>query len=303
MKILRKTFKHYLKITKEQLSEAGKNENSARWLYQNNFRTPLFMLEALTRVYRDISDKKVFEKLNKHFKAGEDLIGEIDYFYYYAEILEGRKVKQALTQKALEKEKEYNDLLIKKEWLNGKRLKKINKKLKKLPDLSISEETEKIKKFYETEIRKLIDFSQSTDFKFKDIELDVHEMRRKLRWLSIYPQAFLGLFRYADHPTRTPRYIKKYLTEDIINSKYNVFPETLNFKNPILINKTYFLALSWVIAAIGDLKDEGLKTEALEIINMRHPDEKETIALLKKSEKILVPFFKEKNLNNLLHST
>ena len=300
MEILRQTFDYYLTIAEENLTKASAESNPAKWLYKNNFRTPLFMLEALTRVYQKIADKKLFEKLNKHFKLGEDLIGEIDFFYYYAEILEDENVKAGLIKKAVEKEEEYNKLLKKKDWLNGKRIKKIRKKISETPDLSIEKEISKIKDFYKNEINKIISFSKTSDFKFEDIEDDVHEMRRKLRWLSIYPQAFLGLFKYADNQAKPPEYIQKYLTDNIINSPYNIFPTTLNFKDHILINKDYFFALSWVIDAIGDLKDEGLKAEALHLVGADATKEGESTTLLKKYEEILVPFFKEENLNHLV---
>lgn len=302
MEILRQTFDYYLTIAEENLAKASKESNPAKWLYKNNFRTPLFMLEALTRVYQKIADKKIFEKLNKHFKSGEDLIGEIDFFYYYAEILEDEKVKADLTKKAVDKEEEYNKLLAKKDWLNGKRIKKIREKISDIPNLDIEEETAKIKDFYKNEIAEIISFSKTSDFKFEDIEDDVHEIRRDLRWLSIYPQAFLGLFKYADNQEKQPEYIQKYLTDNIVNSPYNVFPTTLNFNDHILINKDYFFALSWVIDAIGDLKDEGLKTEASHLVDADTPKEVEIATLLKRSEEILVPFFKEENLNHLVQN-
>ncbi|ADY51358.1 hypothetical protein Pedsa_0785 [Pseudopedobacter saltans DSM 12145] len=300
MEILYQTFNYYLNKAENILISANTEENPAKWLFKNNFRTPLFMLEALTKVYKRVSDKDTFEKLNKLFKASEDLIGEIDFFYYYAEVLDGDDIKRDLTKKAQEKEAEYNGILKDKDWLNGKRITKIRKQLSELPKINIAEETAKIREFYTKEIDKIISFSQSGDFKFEDIEDDVHEMRRKLRWLSIYPQAFLGLFKYADRSNSTPEHIKKYLTDKIINSPYNVFPTALTFKEHIEINKDYFLALSWVIDAIGDLKDEGLKSDALEIVHHGNIDKKQMDSLLQKSKDILVPFFKEGNLEHLL---
>lgn len=300
MEILYQTFGHYLTIIEESLSKAKQEKNPAKWLYENNFRTPLFMLEALSRVYKKISDKEIFENLNQHFKQSEDLIGAIDYFYYYAKVFDDEHVKKDLIIKAEEKEREYNQVLIDKGWLDGVRLQKIRKKLAEIPSSPIDEEVSAIRHFYQNQIDKISAFSQSDDFKFEDMEKDIHEIRRNLRWLSIYPQAFLGLFKYADAKEQTPEHIKKYLTDKIINSPYNVFPSVLTFKEHIKINKQYFLALSWIIDAIGDLKDEGLKFEALEIVHHGNTDKQEITKLLEQSKKILIPFFEEKILNHLL---
>ena len=35
----------------------------------------------------------------------------------------------------------------------------------------------------------IISLPVKTKFHFSNVEVDVHELRRKLRWLSIYPQA------------------------------------------------------------------------------------------------------------------
>ena len=56
---------------------------------------------------------------------------------------------------------------------------------------------------------------------------------------------------------------EKFLTEEVIHSKYNVFPEAELQQPYILINRKPFYALSWLIARIGIMKDEGLKYYAL----------------------------------------
>ena len=57
-----------------------KSIDPALFLYQNNARTPLFMLEGLSKMYIDIHNKKRFSKLKEHFKLLEDGLGAIDYY-------------------------------------------------------------------------------------------------------------------------------------------------------------------------------------------------------------------------------
>ena len=65
----------------EILLHNGASEVSpANYLYNNDMRTPLFLLEGLARIYRKIHNRKRFEKLLKWFKEAEDALGAIDYY-------------------------------------------------------------------------------------------------------------------------------------------------------------------------------------------------------------------------------
>ena len=142
-------------------------------------------------------------------------------------------------------------------------------------------------------------------------------MRRRLRWLSIYPQALLGVFQYSKSIENPPKNLEKYLTPEILESKYNILPTTLQFTNPIEINKNYFFALSWIIAELGKIKDEGLRIMVLkeaientdnsdlkidesEIHKILNTKQKSLETLLSSAEKIVKPYFEEQNLKNLL---
>ena len=151
---------------------------------------------------------------------------------------------------------------------------------------------------------------------FKDIETDVHELRRKLRWPSIYPQALRGLIQFKED-NASQDFLNKYLTPEIVNSPYNVMPEGNALQDHILINKNYFYALSWMIDALGTLKDNGLTVMALEeslrsVYNIPSP-EAEQLAyamcdnsqmkipeILSRSQEIAKVFFEENILENLI---
>ena len=60
-------FDYFLQQVQAALTKAEATENPGLSLYQQNVRTPIFMLEALSRVYSYINNKKLFEKLDKRF--------------------------------------------------------------------------------------------------------------------------------------------------------------------------------------------------------------------------------------------
>jgi len=125
-----------------------------------------------------------------------------------------------------------------------------------------------------------------------------------------------GAVQYSKGRMTAP-HLKKYLTKEIVNSPFNKFPPVGNNTSLILVNKNYFLALSWIIAGLGKLKDEGLLiTGVAEAIKQGAAGrESEILAeaeallgrkqrkmqvILDEAELITKTFFKENNLHFLI---
>ncbi|MEI9933334.1 MAG: hypothetical protein WDM71_00395 [Ferruginibacter sp.] len=53
-------FEHFLKQLEELLKKASRQKNPALWLYKNDARTVLFMLEGLAKMYTSLHNKKSF---------------------------------------------------------------------------------------------------------------------------------------------------------------------------------------------------------------------------------------------------
>ena len=116
---------------------------------------------------------------------------------------------------------------------------------------------------------------------------------------------------------KTELHLKKYLTKQIVNSPYNKLPITGENTIFLLLNKNYFLSLSWIIYTLGTLKDEGLLIEGLKeaiqqttTCNDEEAFKTTYIILGKKQRKMKVildeaevitkTFFSEHNLEHLL---
>ena len=173
---------------------------------------------------------------------------------------------------AREKVQSLNEILVENKWLgeNAVRIKKIRKKLENAGWMKDKEETIAIAGYYTKAFTEINDFVKALNGKFTEIETQVHTVRRKLRWLSIYPQALHGLVQLTDSSNNAAA-LEKYLTPEIINSPFNKMPDAGDNLYFLLLEKNYFLALSWMIADLGKLKDNGLRviaiTEALEQMN------------------------------------
>ncbi|HQR01925.1 MAG TPA: hypothetical protein PLA61_13830 [Ferruginibacter sp.] len=308
------------------LDKAAKQKNPALWLYQNNARTPLFMLEGLAKLYAGIHNKKKFIKIKAHFKLLEDAIGQIDYYDAFAKEFAGNKkipatVVSYLQAQAREKIQSLNEILTEKDWIgSGKsRIEKIRKKLKKADWLDEQKDVEGIRDFYFSSINGILEFSNQKNFHFENVEKDVHELRRMLRWLSIYPQALKGCIQLSQ-AKKSPAYLSKYLTKAITGSPYNVMPDAGDLRYFLLLDKTRFYALSWMISELGNLKDSGLRLEVIKEALIQSGSTNEKAALIKarsflgnrqlteqqvldQAEAILKTFCKEQNLESLVIGT
>lgn len=303
-------------------AEAEKSDNQGWTIYTQGIRTSFFMLEALSRLYKKIHNHKDFSKLNKWFKAIEDLLGQVDFYdAFYKEFSGDTKIPTEIIEYFKEsrdkKLKELNSRLKEKHWINSdKRMKKILAKLDEANWLDDTDDTEAIKTVFKKGAEKILGKYKVPGYRFQDIEADVHEFRRQLRWLSIYPQALRGLVQLYVPPTHKA-YFTMYLTPEILHSPYNKMPKTSKSKQVFTLNGNCFYALSWMIDRLGQLKDSGLKISALEdslrtvydtegnteslAYSLSGKDQLSITAILSKAQQITDTFFKEDILENLFN--
>jgi hypothetical protein len=267
MKNGKSRFKYQLKKIEGLIVEVQKQENPALWLFIHDMRTPMFMLESLSKMYAKFHNENTFTKLNEDFKGIEDILGGIDYYVAFSrEFAKDERIpaniKSFLETKVKEKIELLNAVLKKEGWLNGKKIEKIKKDFDKIDWLNEKDETQQIEKFYHTQIQKIQQFFTETNLPFVNIESQVHELRRKLRWLSIYPQALQGVVQLKEIEGEKEK-LSKYLSVEIINSPFNQLPVSETLKSHLFLEKNHFLSLSWMIAELGKLKDTGLKINVL----------------------------------------
>lgn len=316
-------FEFYLVKLEDLLLQSSKEKNAGLYLYSNDARTTIFMLEGLAKLYAGLHNKKRFTKIKEDCKLLEDALGAIDYYDSFAkEFVTNAAIPADVTDyiqgQAREKIQRLNDLLAQRSWTgeNAERIKKIRKKLKNADWLQDDKEVKAIAGFYKESIKEIKTFIAETNCRFTEIELQVHSMRRKLRWLSIYPKALQGVIQLTES-NNGDESLQKYLTADIINSPFNKMPDAADNRYFLMLEKNYFLALSWMISSLGKLKDNGLRiiaiTEALQQVRGLDHD-----AALSKTYEILGPqhpglstilsdaslmceiYFKEQNLERLM---
>ncbi len=296
-------FQYHLDQLQELLVKASADKDPGMWLLKNNGRTPVFMVEALCKIYKDL-DEKTFTKLKARFKTLEDAIGRLDYYTGFEEQYKEDAAMSAFIKKRIsETSKQLNTILTGERWII-KDYKRIRKAFEKLEKIKWPEEKENIlliDRFYKKSIGEIEEFYHSTGEKFNDIEQQIHELRRKLRWLSIYPHAVRGTIQLhgnIDYPE-----LQSYVTEDVIHSPFNTFPPEANCIFVFLLNKTPFLALSWMISSLGKLKDNGLRyILEQESGKTNNPDATQLKMILENASAVTKDFFDKKVLQQLVYN-
>lgn len=302
-------FDFYLNQIESMLHALKSDSPVGEQLLHANIRTPFFMLESLARIYGSISNNPWFDKLKEQSKAVEDAIGVADHYVMGyatlstvpdipADVLASVKQHIPDAYHALE------SLLSEKNWLNGKRIKKIRKKLAQHEWMKEKKEIQALYTFFEKEIDETITFFQQNPV-FTDMENHVHELRRKLRWISIYATALRGAVQLTETGHTHPS-LDIYQTASIVSSPYNQLPAEGDHTYVLLFDQKRFYALSWMIAELGNIKDLGLLNEMIEESGHTHhegwnPPEKMNEALLAKATEICKQYFEENHLAQLIY--
>jgi hypothetical protein len=248
------------------LNNAVKSENPAVELYKNGARNILFKLEALCRVHEKVLSNYKYGKWKDRFKSIEDLLGQIDYTDNMLKLFEK---KTAFTKTVATKQQDLintnfetiNKLIKEKKWLQNN-CKKLSQLLQNKNVAIDNRYQEKLIKFINKEIAETNNFYNDLKGNFTKIEEEVHEIRRKLRWISIYAQCTNGLIQLQKLKP-TPEWSTKYAKPEIIKSPFNKLPKPIVGISPINFAYDNFIALSFVINGLGVIKDKGLQLHFL----------------------------------------
>ena len=279
------------------------------------------MLEALTRLHYKAFDVKLFDKWNNRFKKLEDVFGRVDE---YASLESQFATNQKITGEAIKyctvNKENYlskcNMRLSEKDWLGNKML-SFGRGLKALGLFYDKHYVNGLRIALIREVDNVSSFTLKTDYQFTEIEAQVHEIRRKLRWFSIYVQALCGLIQVKESGKRK-KYEVGYFTKEIIDSPFNKIAPKPADMEVIEFDRDSFLALNWLINELGKLKDsvltmyqlrdavfvtenvtkEEATQKALKALGLKSTAEED--ALKKASDLIRAFMAKDKMLDNLI---
>lgn len=269
MKRGKQRFEQYLIQIEMLLAQAYESKRPALWLYENDARTPFFMLEALGRLYEGMHDEKRFKKIRTWAKELEDGLGNIDFYDNYLKQFQNN---HAIPVTAISYISDQLDnsvvnldrFLLNKKWVGEypKMTSKIRKNLEKIDWKKEKKECLLATAKIVVDCDYINEFIAKTRKGFTELEAEVHELRRDIRWLSIYAKSTDGLIQLAD-TFEDQSHLQQFITDEVRQSPFNKMPEVGTLKSIILLEQNNFYALSNWIFKLGTLKDKGLSVLVL----------------------------------------
>ncbi len=222
------------------------------------------MAESLLRLLTKTLESNALKTTLRYVKELEDGLGRIDdYDHLFLLFSSNKKIEKMQLLYFLQKKE--------------KELAKLNKKvikrsfyLKTYERLSVTREfdfntkafVKKLSERIKREITRCLDFYLRYPLAFTELEGQIHEMRRKLRWITIYAQSLDGLVTLVSTKGEYA-WQKKFVTVVELRSPYTKVPVKKNLVNYIRFNKEAFFAFSHVVNQLGKIKDRALEIEML----------------------------------------
>lgn len=240
-------------------------------LHRNGARAVLFQLEALARLHRTTLDDAVFQPLVEAFKSLEDGLGRVDFFDALLRRM-GDRSDAALRGYFLGRRAEacanVARLLELRGWLDeadapSAAVASIVQGLRTADWPNARRERLLLGQYFANCALKIHAQLAAGGFDLGDVEQGVHEVRRKIRWLSILPAAVDGLFVREDADGGQNHPLDWYRKPEVVASPFNNFPRRENVPEPLMLDSSAFLAVSWLIAELGLWKDRGQNAEAI----------------------------------------
>ena len=245
--------------------KAKTNSNPALFLFKNKARVNVFMAESILRVSNKLFEDKQIKEWHSTIKKLEDYLGQIEnYIEVLADFSKLKTVKvqqleyvSGKLDKAVEK---LNSKLSKNDFYLAE-LAQMNKEFK----INFNDKTIVLKLHEEikSELIEACEFFNQFPKEFTDMEKQVHELRRKLRWVSIYGESFQGLIVLKEVKEKY-LWEKSFITPKEIKNPYNKLPVSKKLNQNLSLNKKSFFALSNVISNLGIIKDKGFRLYLIE---------------------------------------
>lgn len=284
-------------------------KDSIHAYYTAGPRNHFFKLETLCRFLQEFEEMKEMKSWYACFKEAEDQLGQYDF---HLNILNETQKKEShypekvrtILKDALQGAKnQLGKFLDKEGWLQATppHLLHFSEALKSTAPLPIAFFKNQLGEFIIESIKKIMKGYKNGKYDTNEIESGIHELRRKIRWISMYSQICGGMIQLSENNSGDP-VPSSYLSKEILGSSFMIMEKPIVPTTPIYIQKQNFAALSWMINYLGMLKDVGLNSEAisaafkaaglqhsveleraLKIINPKHYDQ-HTISSLAKKE-------------------
>jgi hypothetical protein len=245
--------------------EGKDNNQKIDFILAQDGRTAFFRLQAAARVFQD-RDPKYFDGMRAVFKSSEDAIGKVDLAKTLKDTAATIQDAELVKYFSLQEQAARKDLIDNLGDLGlldtpaeaiahwKKSLDKSDKRWQ-----SGKEDKDFLISYMSKYAKELQEKTEKMKFDKADIEEGYHELRRRIRWVTIQVSAFEGLVVYADVAALKPK-VQTWFDEmskanaDLLTNKYIQF-KPAKIAKPMVIPQREFAMLGNLVTQIGTSKN------------------------------------------------
>ncbi len=236
-------------------------------------RTSCFQLEALLRLYADIHDRERLDAVRRDVKVLEDALGAVDIEADLVARGAERGLPAAVRERFALRHAEACGRL--RGWAEARgwvahaeadgterlRASKLARKLRKVDWPGADDDAAALARALSEQLRSTHAEIERLDL--RELEDGVHEVRRRVRWFSIYMSALDGAVQ-LDTEAPAPSGWERYLTDEVRSSPFHRLPPALEGVRALRWPAPLCHALIWTIAELGRLKDRAQRTAGVQ---------------------------------------
>lgn len=268
------------------------NDRLIEEMTKRDLRGTIFRIEGLTKLY-GAKDEALITELHTTFKAIEDAIGAVtlqDALIAKSQEIGAPELVAFFTEKRTAAKLALAQALSEEGFLKNP-VRAVNALIREISDADWKG-PKKDRKFFVREMREFVEKLEAKIEKRKfdsaEIEEGLHELRRQLRWILVFVQAFEGTTAYGKETELKPA-VRAWLDEmtaanpKLHENKFLQFPPSLA-PEPVVIPQLQYAMISEIVQTIGKLKDGSESriyiTEALRKLRLSPAREQELTALV-----------------------
>jgi hypothetical protein len=248
-----------LRMNPNEISEA---------LVAKDYRYNTFMIQGLLRIYERVYGRKA-GNLRLEIKTVEDAIGDYkaqaEFYAFALELHLPPKVIKHMKKKVGRYKNLLTDTLLEYGWISFDAdaelyIVEYAKKLAGIKWHDPEQDLRDVAGSIATEMKKI----EKKEYDMEELQEGIHKLRRKMRWILIYVQSLRGLILLEDSKNALPiNEYRKLETHPEFDNQYTRIPENPDVIDPIIIPRSYYLALTKYSDDLDEIKSLGENLHAV----------------------------------------
>jgi len=257
----------FINVIEKVIMQESNLDKRVDLMVTRDVRRQVFLLEGLMKVYKDKFGKAA-EKALDRVKGLEDKLGAMSLSNQLLTLATDKGAPPAVIAELKKEQSQVRSelkTLVAEDWspVADKRdqIPALNKMIK-----GLSEEKwggyENDQQYFKAQLADHLKDLEETPYDMDVLQEGIHELRRQLRWTTVFVEASGGMIQLDAASNPLPQF-KNLLQDPLATSKYVTLPSAEREQSPVMLSKSLYLANMQAVLDLGAIKDQGEHVEFL----------------------------------------